>query len=152
MNRIHSLVFLQHNCGHCLSPAYLIILTLRNVLLSLGNFVADKRTNKQISKLQTLNEFTICLPQGHKLNVFDVSPAACAAVESSGGNVLKSPEAVAENSDYVITMLPNNDIVYETYKTITRSKINSKTIFIDSSTIDPNVAKKVSKIVGHHKN
>lgn len=75
--------------------------------------------------------------------MFDVSPAACAALQSSGGNVLKSPEAVAEISDYVITMLPNNDIVYETYKTITQSKINSKTIFIDSSTIDPNVAKKV---------
>lgn len=81
--------------------------------------------------------------QGHTLNVFDVSAAACAAVGSSGGNVLKSPEAVAEKSDYVITMLPNNDIVYDTYKTITQSKINSKTIFIDSSTIDPNVAKNV---------
>lgn len=79
--------------------------------------------------------------------MFDVSPAACATVESSGGNVLKSPEAVAEKSDFVITMLPNNDIVYETYKTITQSKINSKTIFIDSSTIDPNVAKKVCKII-----
>lgn len=75
--------------------------------------------------------------------MFDVSPAACATLQSSGGNVLKSPEAVAEISDYVITMLPNNDIVYETYKAITQSKINSKTIFIDSSTIDPNVAKKV---------
>lgn len=82
--------------------------------------------------------------------MFDVSPAACAAVQSSGGNVLKSPEAVAEKSDFVITMLPNNDIVYETYKTITQSKINNKTIFIDSSTIDPAVAKNVQKLVKDH--
>lgn len=43
-------------------------------------------------------------------------------------------------------MLPNNDIVHETYTAIANSgQISKHTIFIDSSTIDPNVAKSVSE-------
>lgn len=40
-------------------------------------------------------------------------------------------------------MLPNNDIVYDTYEKMTKSGAKNSTMFIDSSTIDPNVAKKV---------
>lgn len=45
-------------------------------------------------------------------------------------------------------MLPNNDIVSQTYETIaSKGDISAKTIFIDSSTIDPNVAKSVQKLI-----
>lgn len=72
-----------------------------------------------------------------------MAPAACADLKSHGGKVCDSVQDVAKSSDYVITMLPNNDIVYDTYDQIAQDKLNSKTIFIDSSTIDPTVAKKV---------
>lgn len=83
------------------------------------------------------------IEQGHKLNVYDVVPAACADLKSEGGTVCGSVQEVAKSSDYVITMLPNNDIVYDTYEQMAHDKVDVDKIFIDSSTIDPNVAKKV---------
>lgn len=82
--------------------------------------------------------------------MFDISPAACDAVKANGAQVAANVAAVATDADFVITMLPNNDIVSQTYETIVgggSGKINPKTIFIDSSTIDPNVAKSVQKLV-----
>lgn len=70
-------------------------------------------------------------------------PAACADLKSQGGTVCGSVQEVAKSSDYVITMLPNNDIVYETYEQMAQDKVDGSKVFIDSSTIDPNVAKKV---------
>lgn len=75
--------------------------------------------------------------------MYDVVPAACADMKSQGGTVCGSVQEVAKSSDYVITMLPNNDIVYDTYEKMTQDKVDRSKIFIDSSTIDPNVAKKV---------
>lgn len=85
--------------------------------------------------------------QGHSLNVFDISPTACTALQTNGVTIAKSPEEVALKSDFVISMLPNSQIVYDTYEQITRSGVNNKTIFIDSSTIDPNVVKKVNNLI-----
>lgn len=82
--------------------------------------------------------------QGHTLNVFDISPAACSSLQTNGVSIAKTPEEVASKSDFVISMLPNSQIVYDTYEKITKAGVNSKTIFIDSSTIDPNVVKKVN--------
>lgn len=42
-------------------------------------------------------------------------------------------------------MLPNNDIVAATYNEMVKDGVNAKTVFIDSSTIDPNVSKSVSE-------
>lgn len=92
-----------------------------------------------------INAFSfLCRFQGHKLNVFDVSAPACAALKAKGANVCSNPKDVTKNADFVITMLPNNDIVANTYETIVKDGVSNKTIFIDSSTIDPNVAKSVS--------
>lgn len=85
--------------------------------------------------------------QGHKLNVYDVAPGACSTLQSKGGHVCNSLQEVSQNSDYVVTMLPNSEIVYNTYEEIAKDKLNEKTIYIDSSTIDPNVARKVQKLV-----
>lgn len=82
--------------------------------------------------------------QGHTLNVFDISPTACSALQTNGVTIAKSPEEVASKSDFVISMLPNSQIVYDTYEKITKAGVNKKTIFIDSSTIDPTVVKKVN--------
>lgn len=74
--------------------------------------------------------------------MFDISPEACAAVKSSSIAVCKSLQEVAEKSEFVVTMLPNNDIVSQTYEAMVTDGMNGKT-FIDSSTIDPNVVKNV---------
>ena len=64
-----------------------------------------------------------------------------------GATAYKSVNEVAKVSDFVVTMLPNNDIVYNTYQQIVSEELNPNTIFIDSSTIDPNVSIAVQKIV-----
>lgn len=77
--------------------------------------------------------------------MFDISSVACNSVKAKGANVVGSQSDVAKDADFVITMLPNNDIVSKTYESIAESgSVSKKTIFIDSSTIDPNVAKSVS--------
>lgn len=71
-------------------------------------------------------------------------PAACKEASCNGCSICSSAEEVAQKSDFVITMLPNNDIVLDTYGKMVNDGVNTKTMFIDSSTIDPNVAKKVN--------
>lgn len=85
--------------------------------------------------------------QGHQLNVFDISAPACAAMKAAGANVCKNQAEVAKTSDFVVTMLPNNDIVAETFEIMTADGVNKDTIFIDSSTIDPNYVKRIQKDV-----
>lgn len=79
------------------------------------------------------------------MNVYDVVPAACTEMKAKGSTVCSSVGEVAQTSDYVITMLPNHDIVSETYNKIVETGVNPNTFFVDSSTIDPNVAKQVIK-------
>lgn len=81
------------------------------------------------------------------MNVYDISSKACAALTSNSVTICDSVQQVAQNSDFVVTMLPNNDIVTNTYETMVTDGVKSQTIFIDSSTIDPNVAKAVQKLV-----
>lgn len=84
--------------------------------------------------------------------MYDVSAPACDALKAKGANVCSTPKDVAKNADFVITMLPNNDIVSNTYEAIVKDGVSNKTIFIDSSTIDPNVAKSVRLIMKLTKN
>lgn len=77
------------------------------------------------------------------MNAFDIVPAACDEAGCKGCGICRSAEEVAQKSDYVITMLPNNDIVMDTYEKMVQNGVKPTTMFIDSSTIDPNVAKKV---------
>lgn len=90
---------------------------------------------------------TNLMAKGHKLHVFDISADAKDAMKAKGAATYDNVNDLAKASDFVITMLPNNDIVANTYDTIIAGGINSKTFFIDSSTIDPNVAKAVQKKV-----
>lgn len=81
------------------------------------------------------------------MNAYDVAPSACKEVGCSGCTICGSAQEVAQKSDFVITMLPNNDIVYDTYEKMVEKGVKPGTMFIDSSTIDPNVAKKVSESI-----
>lgn len=77
------------------------------------------------------------------MNAFDIAPDACKEAGCNGCAIHGSAEEVAQKSDFVITMLPNNDIVMDTYEKMVQSGVKASTMFVDSSTIDPNVAKKV---------
>lgn len=69
------------------------------------------------------------------------------AMKAKGAQPFKNTQELAKNSDFVLTMLPNNDIVTKTYEEMIKDGVNSKTMFVDSSTVDPNVSKYVQKIV-----
>lgn len=97
-----------------------------------------------LSSLKRSSSVRLIILQGHRLNVYDVVPAACADMKAKGSTVYNTAEEVAQNSDYVITMLPNHDIVFETYSKIAEKSVKPNTFFVDSSTIDPNVAKQVT--------
>jgi 3-hydroxyisobutyrate/3-hydroxypropionate dehydrogenase len=64
-----------------------------------------------------------------------------------GAQVFGTTQELAKNSEFVLTMLPNNDIVTQTYEEMIKDGVNSKTLFVDSSTVDPNVSQYVQKIV-----
>lgn len=68
-------------------------------------------------------------------------------MKSKGAQVFGNTQELAKASEFVLTMLPNNDIVTQTYEEMIKNGVNSKTMFVDSSTVDPNVSKHVQKIV-----
>lgn len=77
--------------------------------------------------------------------MFDISQQAKDNLKAKGAVTYDNVSELAKASDFVVTMLPNNDIVANTYDSILAGGVNSKTFFVDSSTIDPNVAKAVQK-------
>ncbi|KAL1398413.1 hypothetical protein pipiens_008990 [Culex pipiens pipiens] len=85
------------------------------------------------------------ISKGHKLHVFDISADAKDALKAKGATTYDNVSELSKASDFVVTMLPNNDIVANTYDSILAGGINTSTFFIDSSTIDPNVAKAVQQ-------
>ncbi|XP_070140491.1 probable 3-hydroxyisobutyrate dehydrogenase, mitochondrial [Drosophila kikkawai] len=85
------------------------------------------------------------LKTGHKLNVFDIAKKACDAIKAKGALVHPGVTEVTRNSNYVITMLPNNATVEATYKEILTKTFKRDTTFIDCSTISPELAKSLQK-------
>ncbi|KAH8240355.1 hypothetical protein KR038_005152 [Drosophila bunnanda] len=81
------------------------------------------------------------LKSGHKLHVFDISKRACDDLEKKGAVVHSGVAKVAENLNYVITMLPNNAIVEATYDEIISQGLKKDTTFMDCSTICPELVK-----------
>jgi len=53
------------------------------------------------------------IKQGHRLNVFDISPAAVRTLVAQGANASASPAQAAQDAEFVITMLPNGELVHE---------------------------------------
>ena len=68
-------------------------------------------------------------------------------MKAKGAQVFGSTQELAKSSQYVLTMLPNNDIVTQTYENMIKDGVNSSTLFVDSSTVDPSVSQYVQKIV-----
>lgn len=87
------------------------------------------------------------IKKGHKLHVFDISKPACDNLKAKGAKVYGNTAELAKIADFVITMLPNNDIVNKSYEEMTADGVNKNTIFIDSSTIDPNLVKQLQKMI-----
>jgi 3-hydroxyisobutyrate/3-hydroxypropionate dehydrogenase len=78
-----------------------------------------------------------------------VSADACDAMKAKGAQVFGNTQELAKNSQFVLTMLPNNDIVTRTYEEMIKDGVNSSTLFVDSSTVDPGVSQYVQKIVSN---
>ena len=51
------------------------------------------------------------LKQGHRLQVFDVNPQAVQTLVESGAQAVATPAQAAADAEFVITMLPNGDLV-----------------------------------------
>ena len=51
------------------------------------------------------------LKQGHQLSVFDVNPDAVQRLVEKGAQPANSPAQAAKGAEFVITMLPNGDLV-----------------------------------------
>jgi 3-hydroxyisobutyrate/3-hydroxypropionate dehydrogenase len=68
-------------------------------------------------------------------------------MKAKGAQVFDNTQDLAKNSKFVLTMLPNNDIVTKTYEKMIENGANSDTLFVDSSTVDPSVSQYVQKIV-----
>ena len=84
---------------------------------------------------------------GHAVTVFDVVPAAVAALVAAGAKQVASVAEAASDVDVVVTMLPAGPEVRQVYLdpagVIARAKAN--TLLIDSSTIDVETARAVAK-------
>ncbi|MBC3249943.1 MAG: sulfolactaldehyde 3-reductase [Pseudomonadota bacterium] len=53
------------------------------------------------------------IKQGHRLNVFDISPAAVSTLVAQGAKAATSPAQAVQDAEFVITMLPNGELVHE---------------------------------------
>ncbi|CNH64626.1 putative 2-hydroxy-3-oxopropionate reductase [Yersinia frederiksenii] len=79
------------------------------------------------------------IKQGHQLHVFDISPAAVAELVALGATGCRHAGEAAEGAEFVITMLPNGDLVREVLfgKDGVCSRLSPGALVIDMSTIHP---------------
>ena len=73
---------------------------------------------------------------GYKVLGFDLAPAALEQAEKDGLTLAATSEAVADEADVVITMLPSGKHVIDLYSGGLLAAAKPGTLFIDSSTID----------------
>ncbi|XP_049749286.1 3-hydroxyisobutyrate dehydrogenase, mitochondrial isoform X1 [Elephas maximus indicus] len=87
------------------------------------------------------------IKHGYPLVIYDVFPDACKEFQDQGEQVVSSPADVAEKADRIITMLPTSINAIEVYSGANGILKNVKkgSLLIDSSTIDPAVAKELAK-------
>ncbi|WP_108650253.1 sulfolactaldehyde 3-reductase [Dongshaea marina] len=79
------------------------------------------------------------LKGGEQLRIYDRNPNAMQALTEQGAFSCDSPAEAAEGAEFVITMLPNGDLVKEVLlgEQGVCSKLDSKALLIDMSTIHP---------------
>jgi len=73
-----------------------------------------------------------------------VSPEAIASVVQAGGKAAASAAEAATGVDSLVTMLPSSPHVKKVYESEVFASASAGTLFMDCSTIDPNVAREVS--------
>jgi 3-hydroxyisobutyrate dehydrogenase len=84
---------------------------------------------------------------GYPLIVYDINPKPLEALKEKGAGVAKSIKELVNQSNVVITMLPNSDDVEEVIlgENGVLESIKTGDIVIDMSTIDPSVSRKVAE-------
>src|SRR5690606_25926778 len=86
---------------------------------------------------------------GHDVQGFDLLPENLSRAEQNGVGKTASAEAAIQGAEVVITMLPAGKHVLSVYEDIV-PKAAAGTLFIDSSTIDVESARKAHMIAGEH--
>ncbi|MBA7509661.1 2-hydroxy-3-oxopropionate reductase [subsurface metagenome] len=89
------------------------------------------------------------LKAGYSLTVYDIVPKAIQDVVKEGAEAGLSPKDIAQKGDVIITMLPNSPDVEEVLlsKDGVLEGIKQGSVFIDMSSIDPLVSKRLSEAV-----
>lgn len=84
---------------------------------------------------------------GHEVTVFDLVPAAVESVVAEGASAAASAEDAAKDKDFVVSMLPANKHVEGLYVDGAGllDIVDKNTVIIDSSTIAPESARRVSE-------
>ncbi len=82
---------------------------------------------------------------GHKILGFDLVPENLDVAQGNGVTIMANAGAAVADADVVITMLPAGKHVLSVYDNVANSA-KSGTVFIDSSTIDVDSARKAHKI------
>ncbi|HGH3374197.1 TPA: sulfolactaldehyde 3-reductase [Kluyvera cryocrescens] len=79
------------------------------------------------------------LQQGHSLQVYDVNPQAVAALKTKGAQAASTPAQAARDAEFVITMLPNGDLVRSVLfgEQGVCEGLSPEALVIDMSTIHP---------------
>jgi len=86
---------------------------------------------------------------GHRVIGFDLLPAHLEEAKANGLEIAASAAEAASNVDAIITMLPAGKHVLSVYEDIA-PKARKDSLFIDSSTIDVDSARKAHEITAHH--
>jgi len=86
---------------------------------------------------------------GHMVNGFDLVPANLAVAKEHGITVMADAISAVKDADVVITMLPAGKHVLTVYEDIA-PKAKKGALFIDSSTIDVESARKAHAIAAKH--
>ena len=87
------------------------------------------------------------LKAGIEVNAFDLSEKALNQANNLGMSIKQDLESVLEDIDALITMLPNSSSVEKIFLDDDLLEgINKQTLIIESSTISPEISKKVSRL------
>ena len=88
---------------------------------------------------------------GIEVNAFDLSEKALIHAENLGMSIKQDSKGVLEDIDALITMLPNGSSVEKFFLEDNLFEvINKRTLIIESSTISPEISKKISTIAKNY--
>ncbi|XP_075223048.1 3-hydroxyisobutyrate dehydrogenase, mitochondrial isoform X2 [Lycorma delicatula] len=88
------------------------------------------------------------MQKGFKVTVYDINSDVSNSLRNEGATVAKSLAELSSNNECVITMLPNNQHVLDSYSKNDGiiNHVKEGTVLIDSSTVDPEVAHKLGPL------